>query len=167
MNLWLFEVTRSILGAVVAFVAGLLINRWWQRRQRRKMQELIRELQVDRQGGQAALVLSIGEHAIETAVRMHLRQAGIEIGLWEVLHRPELLPQDSDAWMAYLEEIKKRVRELKTAGVTQIHLFLSIPIGAAVILGAILDNGPEAVIYQYFNGVYKPVGHINAIVTKG
>ncbi|MGE5341734.1 MAG: SAVED domain-containing protein [Candidatus Omnitrophota bacterium] len=49
----------------------------------------------------------------------------------------------------FVEDLKKKRRELQARGVTEIHLFISGPLQAAVMVGAMFDNWIPVKIYNF------------------
>jgi len=166
MSGFLLSIIAQLVGAVLTFFVGMGLAYWWQNRKYRRLRHQIQRLEVQRKAGKAALAISIGEIPIEQAVMAYLKKRGMQEVFLETYHQPAMLTQNPADWAECLDKIKEKVRDLKQTGVTKLYLFLMMPVSLAVILGAILDNGPETIVYHYFNGVYQPIGRINAVTTK-
>ena len=63
--------------------------------------------------------------------------------------------------MGFARRVKDEVKKIRDHGATRVHLFLNTPVVVGVFAGALLDNGPEVVVYHYFNGTYQPVGKLS------
>jgi hypothetical protein len=95
---------------------------------------------------------------IEEAVRKYLNNEGREgIPILKV-HQEELFPRKEEAWIAYLDRFKNEVRKTREMGATRLYLFTNVPIAMGVLLGAVLRNGPEAIIHHYDGHGYHPIG---------
>ena len=82
------------------------------------------------------------------------------------VHQPGCFSDDEGEWWAFVERLKKEVRQVREQGVTRVHLFIQAPVALAVFVGALLDNGPEVVVHHWFNGTYKPIGRLTHEVVK-
>lgn len=112
---------------------------------------------------EVALVLSVGESVLESA-RQHLKILGkvggaAEIPIEEVFQREGFGNRDGQ-WLAYLEEVKKRVAKIRELGAVRMFVYTKLPVAMAVMVGATLMNGPEAVVHHFNNGDYIEVGRI-------
>lgn len=95
---------------------------------------------------------------IEEAVRNYLKNERREgIPLLKV-HQDELFPRREEAWIAYLDRFKEEVRKTREMGATRVYVFTNVPIAMGVLLGAVLRNGPEAIIHHYDSHGYYPIG---------
>ncbi|VTS05852.1 SAVED domain-containing protein [Tuwongella immobilis] len=166
MNPVVWDLLKTFVSPVVSFGIGMWLSYWWQKRRMKKLVARMRRLSQSQQA-EVALAISIGNQPIELSVRNYLDTCGMQaIGI-EAFHHTAVFTDDPQTWEDYLHQLRTRIRDLKTAGVTRLHLFILSPVAIGVFAGALLHNGPEIVIYHYFNGVYAPIGTINSMTTKG
>ena len=131
----------------------------------RLLRKRLQNLEGDRSRRETALVLSVGNDIVE-AVRQHLKNAG-QGGLpVQQVHQPGSFSDDESEWWTFVDRLKIEVRHIREEGVTRVHLFIQAPVALAVFAGALLDNGPEVVVYHWFSGTYKPIGRVAHEIVK-
>jgi aryl-alcohol dehydrogenase-like predicted oxidoreductase len=135
------------------------VGRYWQWWKDRQLRRQLSAVQADRGGREVVLVLS-SQDDISAAVRANLEQAGLQGLPLFTVHQPGAFGQEEASWREYLERMRGEVRKIRALGASRIHLFIKGPVVQGVFAGALLDNGPEVVVYHYFNGVYRPVGRL-------
>jgi hypothetical protein len=153
-------VITGIVGAIVAFgVTKFLEYRYqrWLSEQLRKQAE--KYLKVHGQK-EAALVVSV-LHEIQEPVRGYLAKAGRQDIPLLAVHQVEGFSGKEEQWLAYLEKVKAMIRRARAEGFVRLYVFMNVPVAEAMLIGATLTNGPEAVIHHFANGVYQPVGRLN------
>jgi hypothetical protein len=158
------RVVTTVLITPIAVALWKLTEHLWHRWYSRKLR-----LAADRYAAanqhqvEVALVLSVGESVIEAA-RQHLKSLGklggnADIPIEEVFQREGFGDRDGQ-WFAYLEEVKKRIVKVRELGAICVFVYTKLPVAMAVMVGATLMNGPEAVVHHFNNGSYTEVGRI-------
>ncbi len=95
---------------------------------------------------------------IEEAVRNYLKAEGRQGMPILKVHQDELFPRKEEVWIAYLERFKNEVRKTREMGATRTYVFTNVPIAMGILLGAVLHNGPEAIIHHYDSHGYYAIG---------
>jgi hypothetical protein len=155
-----WRMALTVLTAFVSFVVTLLLQyryqRWlsWRLRQQAEKHE--------KQHGQkeAALVVSV-LHDIQEAVRAYLAKDGKQDMPLLKVHQAAGFGAKEEEWLAYVEKVKAVIRQVRAEGFVRVYVFTNVPLAEALLIGATLTNGPEAVIHQFSSGVYLPVGRLN------
>lgn len=149
----------TVITAILSFATYNTLRLYWLRILRFRLLKQAEEY-ARKHGNriEAALVASVATD-IEEPVKNYLKQIGCEgIPLLKV-HQDEIFPPKEEAWIAYLEEFKNEVRKTREMGATRVYVFTNVPIAMGILLGAVLRNGPEAVIHHYDSrGTYYPIG---------
>ncbi|MCS6850957.1 MAG: hypothetical protein NZ700_07275 [Gemmataceae bacterium] len=148
----------TVITAILSFVTYNACRLYWLRLVRRRLIRQAAEY-ARRHGNrvEVALVASVGTD-IEETVKNYLRATGCDnIPLLKV-HREDPFPRDEAAWISYLDQFKDEVRKARELAATRVYMFTNVPIAMALLLGAVLRNGPEALIHHYDNRGYFPIG---------
>lgn len=93
-----------------------------------------------------ALVIALQPIDITGQVKPFLDQQGLKNIPIRTYHKPEGATSENIAQM--LSEILKIKSEMTQDGVTEVHLFLMVPVAFAVAVGAILDNWVRVKVYH-------------------
>jgi hypothetical protein len=149
-------VAEELVAAAVAGTAGLGVGYWLQRRRIVRLKRKLAAFEKDRGTTEVALLLAVRGEDIETPVRDFI---GADMPLFKVMKKDAFSESEED-WLAFAREIRKRSSEIRQSGATRVHLFMMTPVTIGVFAGAILDGGPEVVVYHYFNGCYRRVGSL-------
>ena len=155
-----------LVAPVVAFGVGHWLGKWREHRRFRATLTRLQALGGDRGRVEAALVVSVGERSAAAAVRGHLEAKGLASMPVLEVHETAALSDRDDDWLRTLGRVKDKTREMSDLGVSRVHLFMACPVVLGVLVGAVLNNGPEVVVYHYFNGVYLPVNRMAHEVVK-
>ena len=167
---FLARVAITILITPIAVGLWKLCEEVWHRRYNRWLRKLA-EKHAAAHGGvkQVALALSVGDDIAES-VRGHLKDcgllaSGVEIPLLSIHQREGFGPSDGQ-WYAYLERVKTEIRKIRSEGFVRVHVYTRLPVALALMVGATLTNGPEAVIYHFNAGRYDEIGRVTFETTK-
>ncbi len=158
------RVATTVLITPVAVALWKLSEHGWHRWYSRKLRKRAAEYAAANENRvEVALVLSVGESVLESA-RQHLKALGkfgvaANIPIQEVFQKEGFGDRDGQ-WFAYLEEVKKRVVTIRELGAVRVYVYTKLPVAMAVMVGATLMNGPEAVVHHFNNGNYIEVGRI-------
>lgn len=135
-------------------------HRWYSRRLRLAAQ---RYALANGNRVEVALVLSvvenIGEHARQHLKRLGKYAGAADIPIEEVFQREAFGASDGQ-WFAYLEEVKKCVAKIRELGAVRVYVYTKLPVAMAVMVGATLMNGPEAIVHHFNNADYVEVGRV-------
>ncbi|MCS7167359.1 MAG: SAVED domain-containing protein [Gemmatales bacterium] len=160
---WLHWLGRSLVGggmsALGAFIVGSVLSYAFQEYRIRKMRQKLAQMSQERKS-EAVLIVSNRED-ISPAVVKYLKETHSgELPIYHVC-RIEPFSDEQKDWNAFLERVKQEIRKLRQeSSPSRILLFTNVPVAMGVLLGAMLDNGPEVVVHHYFNGVYRPIGYL-------
>jgi hypothetical protein len=145
---------------VVSFSLWQTLTLYWHGLLRRRLRKAVLRHEKAHGRAEVALVLSVLTD-ITAGVRAHLSQAQLDgIPLLHV-HQTEAFGEDPGAWLGYLERVKKEIRKIREMGISRVHVFSNGPVALALMCGATLTNGPEAVVYHHSGGLYREVGRVS------
>lgn len=158
-EMWLRLPVTVVLGAASG-AASFAIYMWLNYRLhlwiRNRLQTDLAKYAKKHGAKEIALVLSVRED-IMNSVQSHLEKDDRgEIQVFQV-HQQEGFNDEEERWIAYLEKIKTEIRKIRELGIQRMFIFSNLPIAMALVAGATLQNGPEAVIHHYSGGSYLPV----------
>jgi hypothetical protein len=156
-------VVTGLLSTLASFIFWGVLTRWQLQRIRKR---IARQTRIAQPGGGLALVLSVARD-IAPDVRRHL-DANPETRSLPLLqvHQPGGLDLREEVWLRYLEQVKKKWREIVKGGCGQVHLFINMPVSMAVYIGAILMPGPEVIISHFQDNMYHRVGSLTTTLVK-
>lgn len=163
------RVVTTILVTPLAVAAWKGCELWWQRRYNRWLRKQAAAHAAKTGVKQVALTLSVGDDIL-ASVRSHLTAQGLlgsgaDVPVLSV-HQPEGFGPSPGQWFAYLERVKAEIRRIRTEGFVRVHVYTRLPVALALMVGATLTNGPEAVVYHFQNGKYDEVGRVTFETTK-
>jgi hypothetical protein len=145
----------GIIGAFISFIIWLKI-----RNQTKRMIELARQKNNADKGFAEmveyhSIINSSNPHAFCLALtdRTPTLKAEVENFMrekkWKMpIEELNLSGLTHENFSDFIEEVKKRRRVFQAKGVTEVHLFISGPMQAAVMVGAIFDNWVPVKIYN-------------------
>ena len=150
-------VAQNIVSAVVGFFVAKLL----ERRRHRRLVAQVRRMEPGRAAREALLILSCRED-FEVPVQKEAAILKLPVDGTNVIkiYHDGAFPAEESAWMEYVGKIRAGARRLRSEGYSRVHLFTNVPVAMAVFAGALLDNGPEVVVYHFFNGIYRRVGGV-------
>jgi hypothetical protein len=157
-------VTATVFTSPVTYAVYKLSEHAWHRWYNRRLRKQAAWYAAAHENRvEVALVLSVGESVAESA-RQHLKSlgklgGGADIPVEEVFQK-EGFGASEGQWFAYLEEVKRRVAKVRELGAMRVYVYTKMPVAMAVMVGATLMNGPEAVVHHFTNGSYIEVGRI-------
>jgi hypothetical protein len=131
----------------------------WQRSISRRLRNQAAKYAKEQGRKEVALVVST-RHDIQQAVLAHLDKDGRKDIPLLCVHQQEGFGDREEQWIAYLERVKKEIRKIREEGFSRVYVFANVPVAMALLVGATLTNGPEAVIHQFTNGPYQPVARL-------
>lgn len=160
-----WRIVVTVLTAAVSFLVWQMMAFWWHRRLNRWLRKQARMYEEKHGVREAALVLSVMTDAAESA-RGHLRQSDRgDIPVLRV-YQAEAFGDDPGQWQGFLERVKREIRTVRELGFTRLYVYAGTPVALALMVGATLTNGPEAVVHHYANGVYREVGRVSFETTR-
>lgn len=151
--------SAQVFYGVFVFLLAFLLQEIRIRRMSRKLRRLARE----RKEAEVVFIVSNRERIRPHAERYLAKRfsgSGHLPAIYEC-HREELFPANPGEWHHFLNQVRRRYRELTRLAPTRILLFTNVPVAMGVMLGALLDNGPEVIVHHFFNGTYAPVGTLS------
>lgn len=156
----------TIITAIISFIAYNGFGVFWSRMRLRRLRNQA-VIYAREHGGQRehALVVSVLTD-IQQNVRDFLTASKMEAMPVSSVHRNDGFSMEPADWFRSLDEVKAKLREIREAGVDRIHLFTNFPIVMTTMLGAVLANGPEVIVYYFNAGRYHPMGRIAPEVVK-
>jgi len=164
------RIITTILITPIAVLLWKLCEELWHRWYNRWLRKLA-ERHAAAHGGvkQVALALSVGDDILES-VRGHLAGrgllgAGADMPILSVHQREGFGPSEGQ-WYSYLERVKAEVRRVRSEGFVRVQVYARLPVALALMVGATLTNGPEAVIYHFNAGRYDEIGRVTFETTK-
>ncbi len=149
----LMGLLQNLVWAILAFIVGYVVNL----RKLKRLQRMVQSFEIERASREVVLILSCRED-IEVAVRQQFAGLGIKPQEVFKVHRDGIFSDNENDWMAYVRQVRDRVRDIRSFGATRVHFFTNAPVAMAAFAGALLDNGPQVYVYHYFGGVYRRVG---------
>jgi hypothetical protein len=153
-------VITGIVGAIVAFAVTKLLEYRYQRWLSGKLRQQAEKYLKQHGQKEAAVVVSV-LHDIQEPVRGYLAKDGRQDIPLLTVHQAEGFGGKEEQWLAYLEKVKAVIRRVRAEGFVRVHVFTNVPVAEALLIGATLTNGPEAVIHHFTSGIYQPVGRLN------
>jgi hypothetical protein len=93
-----------------------------------------------------ALVITLQPTDITGQAKPFLEQQGLRNIPIRTYHKPEGVTRNNISQL--LADILKIKSEMTEEGVTEVHLFLMVPVAFAVAVGAILDNWVRVKVYH-------------------
>lgn len=106
----------------------------------------IKEMETATTENPMALVISLQPADISGQVAPFLNQQGIKMTKLYSYHKPTGATKENIPHL--LTDVLKLKNEMTSAGVTEVHLFLMVPLAFAVAIGAILDNWVRVKVYH-------------------
>jgi hypothetical protein len=158
------KIILTIITTILSFTLWEFLSwrfrKWRHARMRRKA---LRYAEANENRVEMALCISV-VNDITAAVRNHLQLVGLitqtrEIPLLTV-HQSQALSADESEWQALLDEVKVQIRKTRELGAMRVYVYASVPVAMALLIGAALNNGPEAVVFHYNKPDYAAVGRI-------
>ncbi len=153
---WIANIS-SLLGMLTTLLAGYSAVMLWRQQRRISMQaqalarvENFDQLREYHEGvdspNPVALALSLTPNAgsIQRSVKAFLGSRQWKMDILEI-QREGLQTKDL---RGLIEEFRAKRREIDMQGYTEVHVFFSGPVAAAILFGAIYDNWIPVKIYQ-------------------
>ncbi|GIX04672.1 MAG: hypothetical protein KatS3mg114_0541 [Planctomycetaceae bacterium] len=70
-----------------------------------------------------------------------------------------------EEWILFKEKVQRQLRELREAGVERIYVFTHVPVAMALMIGALMKNGPETIVHHFDSRSYQEIGPMSMETT--